>query len=144
MANRHFMRSVAMQTLYQVDVADLWSKDNLWDIVQESLYRLSEGIEDTSYIKEVISGVIENKIAIDEAITKYATGWVVDTIAPVERNILRLAIYEIEHYNDQDIPPKVAINEAIEIAKAFSGPAAGKFVNGILGGLYRDKTEKSV
>lgn len=141
MANRHLMRSVAMQTLYQIDVADLWTSENLWGIIQESLYRLSEGVEDISYIKEVISGVLQNKDNIDQAITKYATGWIVDTIAPVERNILRLAIYEIEHYNDKDIPPKVAINEAIELAKAFSGPAAGKFVNGVLGGLYKDKME---
>lgn len=144
MANRHLMRSVAMQTLYQIDVAELWDRENLWDIVQESLYRLSEGIEDTSYIKEVISGVIKNRIEIDGIITKYATGWIVDTIAPVERNILRLAIYELNYYNDQDIPPKVAINEAIELAKVFSGPAAGKFVNGILGGLYKDRVEPSV
>lgn len=144
MANRHLMRSVAMQTLYQIDVADIWGRDDLWDIVQESLHRLSEGIEDTSYIKEVISGVLKNRTEIDETITKYATGWVVDTIAPVERNILRLAIYELNYYNDQDIPPKVAINEAIELSKVFSGPAAGKFVNGILGGLYKDKVDLSV
>lgn len=144
MANRHFMRSVAMQTLYQIDVADLWEYEQLWDIIQESLYRLAEGIEDISYIKEVVSGVLEHRIEIDEAISKYATGWVVETIAPVERNILRLAIYEIDYYQDKDIPPKVAINEAIELAKAFSGPAAGKFVNGILGGLYKDKESASV
>jgi N utilization substance protein B len=138
------MRSVAMQTLYQIDVSDLWENEKLWDIIQESLYRLSTGIEDISYIKEVISGVVQNKIQIDEAITKYATGWIVDTIAPVERSILRLAIYEIEYYNDKDIPPKVAINEAIELAKAFSGPTAGKFVNGVLGGLYKNKIESAV
>jgi N utilization substance protein B len=138
------MRSVAMQTLYQIDVADLWEYEQLWDIIQESLYRLAEGIEDISYIKEVISGVLEHRTQIDESISKYATGWVVETIAPVERNILRLAIYEIDYYQDKDIPPKVAINEAIELAKAFSGPAAGKFVNGILGGLYKDKESVSV
>jgi transcription antitermination protein NusB len=144
MANRHFMRSVAMQTLYQIDVANLWEYEQLWDIIQESLYRLAEGIEDISYIKEVISGVLEHRTQIDADISKYATGWVVETIAPVERNILRLAIYEIDYYQDKDIPPKVAINEAIELAKAFSGPAAGKFVNGILGGLYKDKESVSV
>jgi N utilization substance protein B len=128
-----------MQTLYQIDVSDLWENENLWDIIQESIHRLSEGVEDVSYIKEVISGVLQNKLVIDEAITKYATGWIVETIAPVERSILRLAIYEIEYYKDKDIPPKVAINEAIELAKTFSGPAAGKFVNGVLGGLYKDK-----
>lgn len=141
MANRHLMRSVAMQTLYQIDVADLWESEKLWDIIQESIHRLSEGVEDISYIKEVISGVLQNKQVIDDTITEYATGWIVETIAPVERNILRLAIYEMEYYKDKDIPPKVAINEAIELAKAFSGPAAGKFVNGVLGGLYKDKTD---
>lgn len=144
MANRHFMRSVAMQTLYQIDVSNIWENENVWDIIQESIARMAEDIDDTSYIKEVISGIITNKTAIDAAITKYATGWVVDTIAPVERNILRLAIYEIDYYGDKDIPPKVAINEAIELAKAFSGPVAGKFVNGILGGLYKDKDQSSV
>jgi len=144
MANRHLMRSVAMQTLYQIDVSDLWDNENLWDIIQESIRRLSEGVEDISYIKEVVSGVLQNKLKIDETITKYATGWIVDTIAPVERSILRLAIYEIEYYKDKDIPPKVAINEAIELAKAFSGPAAGKFVNGVLGGLYKDKISSEV
>lgn len=144
MANRHFMRSVAMQTLYQIDVSDLWEKDTLWDIIQESIARMAENIDDTSYIKEVISGIIQHRVEIDSSITKYATGWVVETIAPVERNILRLAIYEIDYYADEDIPPKVAINEAIELAKAFSGPAAGKFVNGILGGLYKDKEQSSV
>jgi len=144
MANRHLMRSVAMQTLYQIDVSDLWQHEKLWDIIQESLYRLSEGIEDVSYIKEIISGVLQHKVQIDEAITQYATGWIVDTIAPVERSILRLAIYEIQYYNDKDIPPKVAINEAIELAKAFSGPTAGKFVNGVLGGLYKNKLESVV
>lgn len=144
MANRHLMRSVAMQALYQIDVSDLWENEKLWDIIQESLHRLSEGVEDISYIKEIISGVLQYKVQIDEAITKHATGWIVDTIAPVERSILRLAIYEIEYYNDQDIPPKVAINEAIELAKAFSGPVAGKFVNGVLGGLYKNKLESVV
>ena len=87
MANRHFMRSVAMQTLYQIDVADLWEHEQLWDIIQESLYRLAEGIEDISYIKEVISGVLEHRTQIDEAISKYATGWVVETIAPVDTSV---------------------------------------------------------
>jgi len=144
MANRHLMRSVAMQTLYQIDVSELWDNENLWNIIQESIHRLSEGVEDISYIKEVVSGVLQNKVKIDETITKYATGWIVETIAPVERSILRLAIYELEYYNDQDIPPKVAINEAIELAKAFSGPTAGKFVNGVLGGLYKDKISSEV
>lgn len=144
MANRHLMRSVAMQTLYQIDVSGLWENDKLWDIIRESIHRLSEGVEDVSYIKEVISGILQNKVQIDEAITKYATGWIVETIAPVERSILRLAIYEIEYYNDKDIPPRVAINEAIELAKAFSGPVAGKFVNGVLGGLYKDKIVSEV
>ena len=128
-----------MQILYQTDICNLWIDERLGSIIQESVSRLAESMEDTSYVKEVIHGVIEHKPAIDNLIRRHATGWVPETIAPVERNILRLAIYEIEYYQDEDIPAKVAINEAIELAKAFSGPAAGKFVNGVLGGLYKSK-----
>jgi N utilization substance protein B len=138
------MRSVAMQTLYQIDVCDKWEDELVWEFIQESLVRLAEDVEDVSYIKEVVGGVMQNRQSIDALITQYATGWVVETIAPVERNILRLAIYEIEYYKDEDIPPKVSINEAIELAKAFSGPPAGKFVNGILGGLYKAKEDVAV
>ena len=144
MANRHFMRSAAMQTLYQIDVANRWTDENIWDYIAESLSRLAEGVEDISYIKEIVSGILQHKESIDTTITQYAIGWTVETIAPVERNILRVAIYEIAYYHDDDIPPKVAINEAIELAKVFSGPAAGKFVNGILGGLYKDNESVSV
>lgn len=142
MANRHLLRSVAMQTLFQVDVLNLWESEILWDFIQDSLDRLSSNVEDTSYVKEVIAGVIQHKSEIDALITKYATGWIVDTIAPVERNTLRVAIYEMIFYKDSDIPHKVSINEAIEIAKFFSVPAAGKFVNGVLGGLYTTIKDK--
>lgn len=138
MANRHILRSTAMQVLYQIDIIDRWQDDAVWEYVAESLARLSSNVTDTSYIKEVVAGVMGNREAIDAMITKHANGWTVDTIAPVERNILRVAIYEMTFYQDDDVPTKVSINEAIELGKHYSGIAAGKFINGILGGLYKE------
>ncbi len=138
MANRHILRSTAMQVLYQIDIIDRWQDDAIWDYVTETLARLSANVTDTSYIKEVVAGVMGNRQSIDDMITRHANGWTMETIAPVERNVLRVAVYEMTLYQDEDVPMKVSINEAIEIAKHFSGSAAGKFINGILGGLYKE------
>jgi len=131
-----------MQILYQIDVTDRWFHENLWDVISESISRFSFDLTDTSYIKEVISGIIKNKSEIDETISKYSNGWNIETISLVERNILRIALFEILFYNDQDIPFKVAINEAIELSKMFSGKPASKFINGVLGGLVNDLDSK--
>lgn len=142
MANRHLLRSTTMQILYQIDVTDRWFHENLWDVISESISRFSFDLTDTSYIKEVIFGIIKNKSEIDETISKYSNGWNIETISLVERNILRIALFEILFYNDQDIPFKVAINEAIELSKMFSGKPASKFINGVLGGLVNDLDSK--
>ena len=138
MANRHLLRSTAMQTLYEIDVTNRWEAENLWEVIGDSIDRLGQGITDLSYLKEVLSGILGNKQTIDDLIGKHATGWSVETIAPVERNILRVAVYEMAIYRDEDIPPKVSINEAIELGKTFSGKPAGKFINGVLGGLFKE------
>jgi N utilization substance protein B len=127
-----------MQVLYQLDVCNRWQDEDIWDFIATSFARLASGISDTSYVKEVVSGVMANKDKIDQVISKHATDWSIETIAPVERNILRVAIYEMTIYRDEDIPSKVSINEAIELAKHFSGPAAGRFINGVLGGLFKE------
>jgi N utilization substance protein B len=81
---------------------------------------------------------MSNRSHIDEVISRHATDWTIETIAPVERNILRVAVYEMIIYRDEDIPAKVSINEAIELGKHFSGSASGRFINGVLGGLYNE------
>ena len=82
---------------------------------------------------------IDNKI--DDIIQKAAPQWTIEQISFTDRNILRLGIYELLYSNYDEVPPKVAINEAIELAKAFGGPSSGKFVNGVLGTIYREMGE---
>lgn len=144
MANRHLLRSTSMQLLYEIEATNLWQYENVWERLNISLFRFASDIEDVSYIKEVVSGVIAHKNTIDEKISEFAETWTVETIAPVERNILRVAIFEIVVYQDEDIPYKVSINEAIELGKRFSGPPAGKFINGVLGGLVKSLDDRDL
>ena len=93
-------------------------------------------------MKDLVKGVVANLPAIDNYIVKYATEWPLDQITPVDRNILRIGIYELAF--DSNIPAKVAINEAIEVAKTFGGDASGRFVNGVLGAVYKEIPIKSI
>ncbi|MFH0952210.1 MAG: transcription antitermination factor NusB [Patescibacteria group bacterium] len=135
MSNRHLSRTIAMQTLYGWDFNDL-DKNK----IQESLNYVQEefapDFDDEGFTKILVEGVLSNQQDIDKLITKYAPEWPIEQITTVDRNILRLGIYELKFNNE--IPPKVAINEAIELAKTFGGEASGKFVNGVLGAIYKD------
>jgi N utilization substance protein B len=139
MANRHLLRTMTMQILYQLDVLEFLGTDKVLERAQYVLSMYAEDVADTSYIKEVVSGIISRQNQIDSLIEKYANNWKINSMAPIDRNILRVAVYEMMFYEDQDIPKKVAINEAIEIAKRFSGKSSGKFVNGVLGGLFKNE-----
>lgn len=139
MANRHLLRTMTMQILYQLDVLGDLGTEEIWDRAQYVLAKYAEDVTDTSYIKEVLAGVISRQQEIDSLIEKYAKDWKIVSMAPIDRNILRVAVYEMMYYEDQDIPKKVSINEAIEIAKRFSGKSSGKFVNGVLGGLFKNE-----
>jgi N utilization substance protein B len=135
MSNRHLARTIAMQSLYLWDFS---GKDisALHGIVQNVFDNFAPKFNDQGFVEACIEGVIKNQEKIDEYITKYATEWPLDQITIVDRNILRIGVYELV-FND-DIPAKVAINEAIEIAKTFGSESSGKFVNGVLGAIYKD------
>ncbi len=136
MSKRHLARSIIMQSLYQWDFKGKPSAI-VPAIIQQNMLEFGAGIEDTrDYVSETVDGVLEHCPEIDALITKYAPKWPIDDMSLVDRNILRLGVYEL--YFTQSIPPKVAINEAIELAKSFGGPSSGKFVNGILGAMYND------
>ncbi len=137
MANRHFLRSIAMQVLYAVDMLGDVEQETRSALIQLAIRDLSADVEDVSYVNEVVYGVLEEQSEIDTIIETYANEWTIPMIAPVDRNVLRLAIYEMKYYEDEDIPTKVSINEAIELGKQYSGPTSGKFVNGVLGGFYK-------
>ncbi len=98
--------------------------------------------DDGGFIAHLVTGTIDNKKEIDGLITKFAPEWPLDQITIIDRNILRLGTYELKF--DDSIPAKVAINEAIELAKAFGGESSGKFVNGVLGAIYKEMGDKKI
>ncbi len=141
MANRHLSRTIAMQTLFAWDF-NRQNEANLKEIIDNNFQQFAPGFDDHGFTQNLVQGVLTNVKNIDEYIIKYATEWPLDQITTVDRNILRLGIYELIF--DQNIPAKVAINEAIEIAKAFGGEASGKFVNGVMGAIYKEVPIKDI
>lgn len=136
MANRHLSRSIAMQTLYEWDFNNR-DKSKIEEILKRNVAEFGPGLEDDQFTNELINGVLENLDKIDAIIEKTAPEWPIDQINLVDRNILRVGIFELLFGNRKEVPPKVAINEAIELAKSFGGETSGKFVNGVLGTIYR-------
>jgi len=135
MSNRHLARTIAMQTLFSWDFNGKREKD-LAGLIEQNFRQFAPKFNDHGFVKSIINGVIKNESEIDRYIIKYATEWPLDQITIVDRNILRIGVFELIF--DKDIPAKVAINEAIEIAKTFGGESSGKFVNGVLGAIYKE------
>ncbi len=137
MANRHLSRSIAMQSLYEWDFKGKES-NQLKKIVDNNIKEFGSGIEECKFIWQIIDGVNENLSKIDKIIEKSAPEWPIDQITIIDRNVLRIGLYELIFGNRKEVPPKVAINEAIELAKTFGGESSGKFINGVLGTVYRE------
>lgn len=140
MANRHLARSIAMQSLYEWDFKGK-KDENLEEIVKKNVIEFAPGMEDDSFAYHLAKQTLVNRGKIDPLIEKCAPEWPLEQVTVVDRNILRLGIYELLFGNYEDVPPKVAINEAIELAKSFGGEASGRFVNGVLGTIYRELGE---
>jgi N utilization substance protein B len=140
MSNRHLARTIAMQSLFMWDFNGRQDKD-LNEIAKGNLSYFAPNFNDNGFVKKILKGVVDNLPEIDKAIVKYATEWPLDQITIVDRNILRIGVFELLMVDD--IPPKVAINEAIEIAKTFGGESSGKFVNGVLGAIFKDLEKKN-
>lgn len=135
MANRHLGRMIAMQSLYEWDFHNQPEADST-AFIDHNIKEFAPEFEDKPFIVELVSGVQNQLPAIDAIITTYAPQWPIAQITAIDRNVLRLGVYELKV--DPQIPAKVAINEAIELAKTFGGDSSGKFVNGVLGAIYRD------
>lgn len=137
MASRHLSRSVAMQSLYEWDFLGM-EKGALEGITEKNIEDFGKGLESNDFIWSLIRGV-EGKIEeIDQIIAKTAPEWPINQINILDRNILRIGIYELLYEKVDEVPPKVAINESIELAKNFGGESSRKFVNGVLGTIYRE------
>jgi len=135
-SNRHLGRIVAMQTLYEFDFRGGEAEQvELQPVLERNLAEFSNSIEDTNFVADVVEGVRRHEAEIDSVIGPAAPEWPVSQIAKIDKVILRIGVYEL--MIKRDVPPKVAINEAVELAKGFGGENSSKFVNGVLGTIYR-------
>ncbi|MFA5022963.1 MAG: transcription antitermination factor NusB [Candidatus Paceibacterota bacterium] len=142
MANRHLCRSLAMQILFELDFHEGAKSSTFIDeTIKRIALEFGPGIEDLSFTEEIVHGVIAHQDKIDLIIGKAAPDWPLEQIAAVDRNVLRLGLYELIFGDRADVPAKVAINEAIELAKTFGGESSGRFVNGVLGTVYKELGE---
>lgn len=124
-----------MQTLYEWDFNGRMTPD-LIGLLHENFKQFAPDFSDQGFSEAIIRGIMEHQSEIDATITKYAPEWPLEQITIVDRNVLRIGVFELSFA--PDVPPKVAINEAIEVAKGFGGESSGKFVNGVLGAIFRD------
>lgn len=141
-SNRHLGRIIALQTLYEFEFREQCddSSVSLDDVLERSIERYKDTVDDTDFIKKLVSGVVDKRAEIDAILQPIAPEWPIEQIARIDRNILRIAIHELKESKDI-VPPKVAINEAVELAKAFGSDNSSKFVNGVLGTAYRTLVE---
>ena len=140
MASRHLSRSIAMQSLYEWDFSG--RKGDLEKIVEKNIKEFGPGLEDQSLVWQIVTGVVKNLLKLNKIITKAAPEWPIDQITIIDRNILRIGLFELLYGKKTEVPPKVAINEAIELAKSFGGESSGKFINGVLGTVFKEIEKK--
>jgi N utilization substance protein B len=147
MATRHLIRTVILQTLYEWDFYK--HEKDVTEILERNLQEFAPGIDEPEFAWKILKGVADHFTEIDTILKQAAPEWPLDKIAIIDRNILRIGLYELLFADHDEVPPKVAINEAIELAKNFGGPNTARFVNGVLGTIYRevesgaaDKSEK--
>lgn len=141
-SNRHLGRIVALQTLYEYEFRTELGNENIEyiDILRRNMTEYSSSIEDVDFVNRLVAGVLQNTKELDEKLQPLAPDWPLATIARIDRAILRIGLYELSYSADK-VPPKVVINEAVELAKAFGSDNSGKFVNGVLGTALRSLQE---
>lgn len=137
MSNRHLGRTIIMQSLYQWDFRGRDNKE-LESILVRNIQEFGPEFDDLEFVESTLNGIMTNVDAINAIISKYAPQWPIEQITLIDRNVLRIGVYELKL--NPKIPARVAINEAIELAKTFGGESSGKFVNGVLGAIFRDMT----
>jgi len=125
-----------MQSLYEWDFYG--KKEDLKKVIEKNIKEFGPGLEDVEFVWQLVEGVVKYLSQIDKIIEKAAPQWPVGQIMTVDRNVLRIGLYELLYGNKKEVPPKVAINEAIELAKTFGGENSSKFVNGVLGTVFKN------
>ncbi len=150
MANRHLSRSIVLQTLFEWDFLPMgprhkdpsdtsgWTDEDIKETLKRNLEEFAPGLEDDDFVGALTNLILKKKSVIDEIITKAAPEWPIDKISVIDRNILRIGLTELLFGDRTQVPPKVAINESIELAKTFGGENSSKFINGVLGAVYKE------
>jgi len=141
MANRHLARSTVLQTLFEWDFNGQKPTEDLELILERDVREFAPGMGDTAFMCDLLRSIVEKKKDIDMIIEKAAPDWPLNKISIIDRNVLRIGLYELLFADKKEVPEKVAINEAIELAKTFGGENSGKFVNGVLGSVYKELGE---
>jgi len=138
-SNRHLGRIIALQTLYEQELRhDANDQDfNLREVLERNVARYKTMVDDVAFVEQLVEGISQHEAELDAKLQPVAPEWPIDQIARMDRIVLRMGLYELE--NEADVPPKVVINEAVELAKAFGGDNSSKFVNGVLGTLLRER-----
>jgi transcription antitermination protein NusB len=142
-SNRHLGRIIALQTLYEEEFREECNDDSfdLETVLKRNISRYREMVEDQEFIEKLVRGVNKKQKEIDAILQPVAPEWPIDQIARMDRIVLRIGTYELLY--GKDAPPKVVINEAVELAKAFGGDNSSKFINGVLGTVLREHEAKS-
>jgi N utilization substance protein B len=141
-SNRHLGRIIALQTLYEVEFrAESGDKNvNLSDVLARNITRYQKAVDDKAFIERLVSGVTKEETKLDDVLRPVAPEWPIEQIARMDRVVLRIGLYELLY--EKDVPPKVVINEAVELAKSFGGDNSSKFINGVLGTVLRQREGK--
>jgi transcription antitermination protein NusB len=143
MSNRHLSRSVALQTLFEFDVRDNFTllDDQISVRLASNIEEFAPGLKDAAFAENIVRGVLSKHNTLDELIVKAAPDWPLEKIPNTDRNILRIGLFELLFQDHTEVPPKVAIDEAIELGKSFGGEATARFINGVLGRVYKEMGE---
>ncbi len=140
MANRHLSRSIVLQSLFEWDLNTLERAD-VFVALDRNVTEFAPNKTDFPFMEKLLAGILAKQSELDLVISKAAPDWPIERISPVDRNILRLGLYELLFAERSEVPAKVAINEAIELAKQFGGDNSSRFVNGVLGAVYKELGE---
>lgn len=141
MANRHIARSIVLQTLFELDFRDYSGLEDKDEILLRNASEFANDVVDMTFVRALLSGILGKKEEIDLVVAKAAPDWPLDKISIIDRNILRIGLFELLFADAAEVPAKVAINEAIELAKNYGGEKSGKFINGVLGSVYKELGE---
>lgn len=137
MANRHLSRSIVLQSLFEWDFNNCHVED-VQDVLSRNIEEFAPGLNDATFMAALLQNILAKQPDLDLIIEKAAPAWPIERISVVDRNVLRIGLFELLFGDRNEVPPKVAINEAIELAKTFGGENSGKFVNGVLGAVYKE------